>query len=192
MLRIRGMQEQNDGDKATGRDSDLGAYLRITRTLVGLSLRKAAANAGVSAGYLSQLEAGAVRDPSPRVLYGLAKAYASGIPTAKPIISGVKADEAQAKVAIGSWTLHRDQGIPAIELPTEVDQLYAVLMEKSGYPLPRPSDVQVHYMAMRSPLEAVLRSSSPLTPEEIDALTEYLAWYRSRHGRRIEEPREQK
>ena len=191
VLRIRGMQERSKGDEATGRDSDLGGYLRITRTLVGLSLRKAAAKAGISAAYLSQLETGAAREPSPRVLHGLAKAYASGIPTPEPMISAVEADEA-AKAAIGSWTVHRDQGIPAIELPTEVDQLYAVLMEKAGYPLPRPSDIQVHHMRMRSPMEAVLRSSSPLTPGEIDALTEYLAWYRSRHGRRIEERREQK
>ena len=177
------MQEREKGNEASGRDSDLGGYLRITRTLVGLSLRKAAAKAGVSAAYLSQLEAGAVREPSPRVLYGLARAYASGLPAAKVII-GIEAVGEQAKAVVESLGLPAEQGIPEIELPTEVDELYAVLMEKAGYHLPRPSDVQVHHMRMRSPMEAVLRSSSPLTPDEIDALTEYLAWYRSRHGRR--------
>jgi transcriptional regulator with XRE-family HTH domain len=149
-------------------------------------LRKAAAKAGVSAAYLSQLEAGAAREPSPRVLYGLAKAYASGLPTVKASI-GIKAVGEQAKGVVESVGWQAEQRIPEIELPSEVDELYAVLMEKAGYPMPRPSDVQVHPMRMRSPMEAVLRSSSPLTPDEIEALTEYLAWYRSRHGRQIEE-----
>jgi hypothetical protein len=82
--------------------------------------------------------------------------------------------------------LPTEQAVLQTELPADIDELYAVLMEKSGYHLPRPSYVQVHHMRMRSPLEAVLCSSSPLTPVEIDALTGYLAWYRSRHGRRIE------
>ncbi|HEY7465290.1 MAG TPA: helix-turn-helix domain-containing protein [Dehalococcoidia bacterium] len=177
------MQETDQNGEATGRDSDLGGYLRLTRTLVGLSLRKAAAKAGVSAAYLSQLEAGAVREPSPRVLYGLAKAYASGLPAVKASIR-IKAVGEQVKDEVESLGL---PSIPEMELPTEVDELYAVLMQKAGYPMPRPSDVQVARMRMRSPMEAVLRSSAPLTPDEIDALTEYLAWYRSRHGRRIEE-----
>jgi transcriptional regulator with XRE-family HTH domain len=181
------MRETDRNGEATGRDSDLGGYLRLTRTLVGLSLRKAAAKAGVSAAYLSQLEAGAVREPSPRVLYGLARAYASGLPAVKAPLGEVKEVEEQVEGVVESLGWQAEQRIPEIELPTEVDELYAVLMEKAGYPMPRPPNVQVAPMRMRSPMEAVLRSSSPLTPDEIDALTEYLAWYRSRHGRRMEE-----
>lgn len=56
--------------------ADLGAVLRQVRELTGSSLRKAAGNAQISPAYLSQLEAGDVRDPSPRVLHGLAQFYA--------------------------------------------------------------------------------------------------------------------
>ena len=55
----------------------LGALLRQTRQIQGSSLRRAAESARISPAYLSQLEAGAVRDPSPRVLYELAQLYAS-------------------------------------------------------------------------------------------------------------------
>ena len=57
-----------DGHAAT----QLGDVLRQTRGLIGTSLRKAAQTAKISPAYLSQLEAGGVGDPSPRVLHGLA------------------------------------------------------------------------------------------------------------------------
>jgi hypothetical protein len=113
------------------------------------SLRKAAQSAQISPAYLSQLEAGAVGDPSPRVLYGLATVYA----------------EAQAMTP---------------------DELYRVFMNKAGYVVPGES---VSYYALKSsPLERALRAGMPITPTEQKALTEYLAWFRSRHGRSVEGP----
>lgn len=53
----------------------LGKALRETREVKGLSLREAAAKADISATYLSQLEAGAVKEPSPHILHRLAGVY---------------------------------------------------------------------------------------------------------------------
>jgi transcriptional regulator with XRE-family HTH domain len=55
----------------------LGEELKRLRALKGWSLRQVEEKTDnkVSNSYLSQLESGAVREPSPNVLYALAKAY---------------------------------------------------------------------------------------------------------------------
>lgn len=59
---------------------ELGPLLRSSRELRGLSVRGAATQVGISSTYLSQLEAGGVKDPSPRILFNLAELF--GIPYA--------------------------------------------------------------------------------------------------------------
>lgn len=117
-------------DEAT----ELGVMLKAARELQDLSLRKAADMAAISPTYLSQLEHGAVKDPSPHVLYKLAQGY---------------------QIA------------------------YEEVMRAAGYIVPAASATHQGV----SPLEAALRMQQPLTPDEREALMEYLAWYRSRHGR---------
>lgn len=58
--------------------SQLGAFLRDLRTAKGLSLRavEEATDNAVSNAYLSQLENGKIRKPSPNVLHSLAEMYA--------------------------------------------------------------------------------------------------------------------
>lgn len=114
----------------------LGNRLRTARELAGLSLRAAALRADISSAYLSQLEAGSVKGPSPHILHRLSEVY------------GVS---------------------------------YADLMTLAGYILPGSKTPQERPQA--GLLEMALRSSTPLTDEERDALAEYLAWYRSRHRR---------
>jgi transcriptional regulator with XRE-family HTH domain len=60
------------------RPSDLGALLSDLRTAKGLSLRQVAeaTDKAVSNAYLSQLEKGKIRKPSPNVLHSLATIYA--------------------------------------------------------------------------------------------------------------------
>lgn len=60
------------------RPSQLGAVLRDLRTAKGLSLREVeeATEKAVSNAYLSQLENGKIRKPSPNVLHSLAQIYA--------------------------------------------------------------------------------------------------------------------
>ena len=60
-------------DDVTKRRGDLGPYLRDARMALGLSLRDVEEAAGreVSNAYLSQLETGKVKKPSPHVLYAL-------------------------------------------------------------------------------------------------------------------------
>ncbi|GAC1431400.1 MAG: hypothetical protein NVSMB65_04880 [Chloroflexota bacterium] len=53
----------------------LGELLKQSRELLGFSVRGAAEKAEISATYLSQLEAGTTKEPSPRVLYNLARVY---------------------------------------------------------------------------------------------------------------------
>ena len=67
--------------KPTGfvaRSSELGALLGDLRKAKGLSLREVeeAADKAISNAYLSQLENGKIRKPSPNVLYSLAEVYA--------------------------------------------------------------------------------------------------------------------
>ncbi len=53
----------------------LGLYLRSLRDARGLTLREVEDSTGVSNAFLSQLESGKVKQPSPTVLYKLAHAY---------------------------------------------------------------------------------------------------------------------
>jgi transcriptional regulator with XRE-family HTH domain len=61
-----------------GRPNQLGSFLADLRTAKGLSLREVeeAADRDVSNAYLSQLENGKIRKPSPNVLHRLAQIYA--------------------------------------------------------------------------------------------------------------------
>lgn len=59
---------------------------------------------------------------------------------------------------------------------------YADLMRAAGYLMPG-SRSNVKRFAPASPFDIALRTTAPLTDDEREALAEYLAWYRSRHGR---------
>ena len=65
-------------DAAPDEANDLGQYLKTARAAQGLSLRdvEEATGKAVSNAYLSQLENGKVRRPSPHVLYALSQALA--------------------------------------------------------------------------------------------------------------------
>jgi transcriptional regulator with XRE-family HTH domain len=56
----------------------VGKYLRAIREAAGLTLRAVEEKTGVSNAFLSQIESGRVRQPSPVVLHKLADAY--GVP----------------------------------------------------------------------------------------------------------------
>ncbi len=53
----------------------LGNRLRADRELTRLSLRSAATQAEISSAYLSQLESGSIKNPSPHILFRLAELY---------------------------------------------------------------------------------------------------------------------
>jgi transcriptional regulator with XRE-family HTH domain len=64
--------------ECTGHPSELGALLADLRTAQGFSLRQVeeATGKAVSNAYLSQLENGKIKKPSPNVLHSLAEVYA--------------------------------------------------------------------------------------------------------------------
>ena len=66
-----------DNAAASANELDLGAFLRSVRQARQLTLRavEAATDRTVTNGYLSQIESGAIRQPSPNVLYRLAAVY---------------------------------------------------------------------------------------------------------------------
>ena len=68
--------EDPGGDNVRPQSGDLGQYLRDARMALGLSLRDVEHATGneVSNAYLSQLETGKVKKPSPHVLYALSLA----------------------------------------------------------------------------------------------------------------------
>lgn len=60
---------------ATNDETQLGKYLKESRLAVGLKLRDVEEEVEVSNAYLSQIESGRIRKPSPRVLFELTKRY---------------------------------------------------------------------------------------------------------------------
>jgi len=68
---------RGDASSFVARPSELGALLADLRTAKGLSLRdvEEASERSVSNAYLSQLENGKIKKPSPNVLHTLAKIY---------------------------------------------------------------------------------------------------------------------
>lgn len=113
----------------------LGNRLRADREMAGLSIRAAALKAEISSAYLSQLEAGGVKGPSPHILHRLSEIFGSS---------------------------------------------YSDLMRLAGYVVP---GVETASDSKIGSLDFVLRSQTALSDAEREALAEYLAWYRSRHGR---------
>jgi transcriptional regulator with XRE-family HTH domain len=67
-----------DKESERRRTLELGRRLRDGRGAKGWTLRRAAAETGISNGYLSLIEHGRVKEPSPTVLWALAEQY--GIP----------------------------------------------------------------------------------------------------------------
>ena len=61
--------------------AELGRYLRSLRQQRGLTLRAVEKETEVSNAYLSQLEGGKIRNPSPTVLHKLSKFYGSSYAT---------------------------------------------------------------------------------------------------------------
>jgi transcriptional regulator with XRE-family HTH domain len=73
-----GRRPQRKRSPFVGRPNELGGLLADLRTAKGLSLRQVeeATGKAVSNAYLSQLEKGKIRKPSPNVLHSLAAVYA--------------------------------------------------------------------------------------------------------------------
>lgn len=108
-----------------------GKYFKGLREAKKLTLRAVEEKTGISNAFLSQVESGKVRQPSPVMLYKLALLY---------------------------------------EVP------YENLMERAGYPVPQAaaSDMQSD--------RSSLHRFGKITPDEEDALLEYLAFLRGRKG----------
>jgi transcriptional regulator with XRE-family HTH domain len=79
-MTTKGRRLRRQGARFVGRPNELGALLADLRKAKGLSLREVeeAASRAVSNAYLSQLEKGKIRKPSPHVLHSLADVY--GVP----------------------------------------------------------------------------------------------------------------
>ncbi|MEJ2206840.1 MAG: helix-turn-helix transcriptional regulator [Gemmatimonadota bacterium] len=75
-----GKRRRRQDTEFIAKPSELGTFLADLRTAKGLSLREVeeATDKAVSNAYLSQLENGKIRKPSPNVLHSLASVY--GVP----------------------------------------------------------------------------------------------------------------
>lgn len=112
--------------------NELGMFLAQARKRLRLSQRAVEAETGVSNAYLSQLETGKIRTPSPTVLHSLAQLYDVG---------------------------------------------YDRLMRLAGYPVPGKDEAQETAGEIR--LAARL---GDVSPDEEDALVEFLSLIRKRPG----------
>jgi len=76
-MRSSGKRLRRKRSEFVGRPNELGAVLADLRRAKGLSLREVeeATGKAVSNAYLSQLENGRIRKPSPNVLHSLAEVY---------------------------------------------------------------------------------------------------------------------
>ncbi len=95
----------------------LGRILAESRNRKGLSLRAVEAATGVSNAYLSQLEGGKIREPSPNILFKLAEHYGlryehvlelAGYPT-PPTID--KAEPSPLAARLGPTTADEDEAL---------------------------------------------------------------------------------
>jgi transcriptional regulator with XRE-family HTH domain len=77
-MRNSGKRSQRKRSRFMGQPNELGAVLADLRTAKGLSLREVeeATGKAVSNAYLSQLENGKIKKPSPNVLHSLSEVYA--------------------------------------------------------------------------------------------------------------------
>lgn len=92
---------------------ELGRRLRAGRTAKGWTLRQAAAETGISNGYLSLIEQGEVKAPSPRFLMALANQYGLSYDELMALAghpSGPVATSAAAQITAGA---HRTAPAPA-------------------------------------------------------------------------------
>lgn len=88
------------------RRSHLGSYLRSLRDSKSLTLREVEIKTGISNAFLSQLESGKVKQPSPVMLYKLAGTY--GVPyEALMERAGYPVPEAQTDPRAANNTLKR-------------------------------------------------------------------------------------
>lgn len=69
------MKQQTEKQKSYSPSLGLGMYLRSLRDARGLTLRDAEEKSGISNAFLSQVESGKVKHPSPIILYKLANLY---------------------------------------------------------------------------------------------------------------------
>ena len=113
-------------------NSTLGKFLQAVREAKQLSLRAVEKVTGVSNAYLSQVESGKIKQPSPTILHKLSELY-------------------------------------------EVS--YADVLALAGPPVPGDNDHEDNSSGTLGRLGAV-------TPDEEQALVEYLAFLRSRKGRK--------
>jgi transcriptional regulator with XRE-family HTH domain len=76
-MRNDAKRPRHESSGFAGRPAELGALLADLRTAKGLSLREVeeATGKAVSNAYLSQLEHGKIKKPSPNVLHSLAEVY---------------------------------------------------------------------------------------------------------------------
>lgn len=111
--------------------NDLGNFLASARRNRALTLRDVEAASGVSNAYLSQLERGHIKQPSPNVLHALAACYRIS---------------------------------------------YALLMGRAGYPVPDVGRAS-------EGLEGLAARLGSVTPDEEEALADYLSFIRRRAGR---------
>ncbi|MBI5915154.1 MAG: helix-turn-helix transcriptional regulator [Bacteroidetes bacterium] len=92
---------------------DYGAYIKSLRQEKGLTLREAEATTGISNAYLSQLESGKIKQPSPSNLFKLAELYGIpyeslmekvGYPVQKPVATVQKKEHPSPLNRLGKLT----------------------------------------------------------------------------------------
>lgn len=94
----------------------LGAYLAAARKKTELSLRGVEAETGISNAYISQLETGKIKTPSPTVLHTLAQRYDVSYDTLMELAgypvsdrSSLKGDQEKSKLAARLGDISEDE-----------------------------------------------------------------------------------
>lgn len=172
------MVDESRGDNRT---AELARLLREGRKAKGWTLREAAAETGISNGYLSLIENGEIRAPSPRYLLVLAERYGVSYESLMTLAGHPFGQSVASRIE--DAPTDRD-ALPATATPTEGDRRWRYSDSTLGpnYGAARPHTPEIGETEREQLAEGLLDDLSELSEVDVAQVRAFIAGLRA--GRR--------